>query len=482
MKFWQKAFLAILVLFVVSLNICLYLTSRYSFSLNVKQESNRAAAEYQFISSGIYETISSLNNSQGSTATTSEIDNLMNSFAEYFHSEGVYFRLEQRNKTVFSNIPSAAQSDLNTMKPPSSGFAMTIRTRNRTHYLYIVGTINGLSGHYTLTYVNQLATLYSSHERLSHYLILVSTVVETLLALTLLLVLRRLTYPIRLMQTATRKIARGFYNEQISIRGQDEFHDLAENFNVMTVSIQEKILELDKAVQEKQRLIDNLAHELRTPLTAIRGHAEYLQGAHANEANRIKSAGYIISATDRINDLVHKILDLALVRNRKLDLQVIEASDLLNQVEMLTASTLKGKEIKLDVYCELHEPIIGDEILLQSLLINLIDNAVKASKNHSKIQLRAYFHEGPVLEVRDDGIGMDKEQLSHVFEPFYRVDEARSRSSGGVGLGLSLCKEIASLHRAELIIASEPKKGTTVKIHFTNSLHLPDNSITNPSL
>jgi len=278
------------------------------------------------------------------------------------------------------------------------------------------------------------------------------------------------------MQRATRKIAGGVYDGRISIPGKDEFHDLAENFNQMASSIQEKITELDKNAQDKQRLIDNLAHELRTPLTAIRGYAEYLQSANTSEQNRIKAASYIISEIDRMKNLAFKLLDLALVRNSKLDLQQIIPLELLNQVKTVLESKLKEKCIKLDIHSTL-DKLMGDSILLQSLLVNLIDNAVKASASGSAIYLSAYFDTAPILEVRDSGCGMEEEETSRVCEPFYRVDKARSRSSGGVGLGLSLCREIAQLHGAELRISSQPGKGTTVQIVFTTSLQLSENSV-----
>jgi signal transduction histidine kinase len=278
------------------------------------------------------------------------------------------------------------------------------------------------------------------------------------------------------MQKATRKISSGVYDERINLPGKDEFHDLAENFNQMADSIQEKITELDKNVQDKQRLVDNLAHELRTPLTAILGYAEYLQNANASEQNRIKAASYIISETGRMKNLTFKLLDLALIRNSKLDIQQIIPLELLHQVKSALESKLKEKSIKLDIHSSLNE-LKGDIILLQSLLVNLVDNAVKASSKDSFIQLSAYFDTVPILEVKDFGCGMEEEQTVLVCKPFYRVDKARSRSAGGIGLGLSLCREIAHLHGAELKIHSCLGEGTTVQVVFTTSLQPSENSI-----
>jgi signal transduction histidine kinase len=111
--------------------------------------------------------------------------------------------------------------------------------------------------------------------------------------------------------------------------------------------------------------------------------------------------------------------------------------------------------------------MMGDSVLLQSMLINLIDNAVKASAPGSIIRLSAYVDSAPILEVEDFGCGMEEEQTALVCEPFYRLDQARSRNAGGVGLGLSLCRQIAILHGAELNIQSRPGAGTTVRVIFT---------------
>ncbi len=478
MKFWQKAFLATLGAFIVSINGCLYLTSRYSFSLNVQQETNRVLGEYRVIATGIDQTLLGIDSRPSAVPTASVISSAMSSLADYYAKQDVYLALQQSHTVLFSNVPAAARPGLRIKTVPPAKDALTIQRRGGTHYLYIVGSIHGLHGPYTFTYVTNLAALYHSYARLTHYLILVSAVTETLLALALLAILGRLTRPIRLMLRATRKIAAGVYDERIRIAGRDEFHDLAANFNRMALAVQEKIAALDNAVHEKQRLIDNLAHELKTPLTTIKGHAQYLQSAHGQEQNRIKAAGYILSATDRMQDLVYKILDVALVRNSKLDFKEIRPAELLREVEALTATTLHEKHITLDVRCLLENPLIGDATLLQSLLINLIDNGAKSSPDHSVITLSAYVDGFPTLEVRDSGCGMAEEQLSLIWEPFYRVDPARSRRSGGVGLGLSLCREIARLHQANLEIQSQLGQGTTVRLVFTTPLQPHENSVT----
>lgn len=475
MKFWQKAFIGILVVFILSINICLYLTSKYSFSLNLKRDTDRALGEYHFIISGVYESMNSIYYRERDVPVSS-VESVMRSYADYYKNQNVFLALEQPQGLLFTNIPSGAGAAADAGEPPEDAYSIKVSSDGEIHYLNIAGKMGGRYEDYTLTYVRDISELYKTHAELTRYLVTVSALVEAVLTLVLLLFLRKLTRPVRIMQKATRKIAGGVYDERISVPGRDEFHDLAENFNQMASSIQEKMEELNKNAQDKQRLIDNLAHELRTPLTAIRGYGEYLQGANTNEQNRIKAAGYIVSEIDRMKNLAFKLLDLALVRNNKPEFREINPLELFKQAKAAAETKLKEKSVKLRIESAL-DSLTGDAVLLQSLLANLVDNAIKASSDGSEINLSAYFDRAPVFEVRDSGCGMEEEHISLICEPFYRVDKARSRSSGGIGLGLSLCREIANLHGAELRISSHPGKGTAVKVVFTTLLQLSENSL-----
>lgn len=477
MKFWQKSFLGILAVFIVFMNICLYLTSEYSFTLNLDRDKERALGEYNVVKNGMYESINSIYVRNQNMPDAGELYSLTRSYADYYIKQGVFFELKHSNQVLFSNVPESTASVLNGMPPAGDQYVERSVSVGGKNYIGISGSIGGPFRSYTLIYLRDLSELYQTHMHLTRYLLTVSGVAEILLALVLFILLKKLTRPIGILQRATRRIAGGDYDERIDIRGRDEFHDLSENFNQMAMSIKDKISELDKNAQDKQRLIDNLAHEIRTPLTAIRGYAEYLQNANTSEANRIEAAGYIISETDRMKNLAFKLLDLALVRNNKPDIAEISPLKLfLEQAGDFAQPGLSDKHIELKIKCGL-DKLNADPVLLQSLLINLINNAAAASGYGSMIELTAYFDAVPVLEVKDYGCGMDAEQISLVCEPFYRTDKSRSRSSGGVGLGLSLCREIAQLHGAELKISSQPGKGTAVQLLFTTFLQVPENSL-----
>ncbi|CAG7644978.1 ATP-binding protein [Paenibacillus allorhizosphaerae] len=476
MKFWQKTFIVILAVFIVFINICLYLIARYYYTLDMKRDADRALGEYHFISKSVYQTLDSMYFREQTIPVPDYMQSFMRSYADYYAKQHVYLELWNAGKPIFSNTPSDADSHATIQSLIQDADDSKIQMINDMNYLFITGNVSDHDGKYTLVYVRDKSELYVAQSQLTRYLIIVSISMEIALALVLLLLLRKLTSPVRALQKAAFEIAGGVYDRRISIAGKDEFHELAVSFNQMAASIQEKISELDQTAQNKQRLVDNLAHELRTPLTAIRGYAEYLQNANAREQDRIKAAKYILSETDRMQSLAFKLLDLALLSNSTIDLHPIVPSLLIDSVNQAAEQKLSEKHIKLDVSCMLHE-LTGDPVLLQSLLINLIDNAAKASTPGSTIRLSVYGGAVPILEVQDFGCGMEEEQIALVCEPFYRVDKARTRHAGGVGLGLSLCRQIAILHGAELTIQSRPGVGTTVQVIFTTPLQLSENSM-----
>ena len=141
--------------------------------------------------------------------------------------------------------------------------------------------------------------------------------------------------------------------------------------------------------------------------------------------------------------------------------------ELLKRLHQLENVKIREKEIQFKVSNKIDE-LYGNEELVESMLINLIDNAIKAcDKPESKIEIRVYEKQGhKIVEVQDNGKGMTKEQVSHVTEAFYRVDKSRSRKEGGNGLGLTLCQVIANKHNAKLNIESELTQGTKVSVVF----------------
>ena len=184
------------------------------------------------------------------------------------------------------------------------------------------------------------------------------------------------------------------------------------------------------------------------------------------EEDKVACAGYIMSECRRMSNLSRQLLELAALRGEDIAWEPVPVERLMETVEYTVRAKAEKRGITVDFQAEL-DVLKGNPELLESLLINLIDNGIKACESGGCVQVKAYRDgEKAVLSVSDNGRGIPPEELGRVREAFYRVDKARSRKEGGAGLGLSLCEQIADIHQAVMELDSIPQKGTTVRIAF----------------
>lgn len=212
------------------------------------------------------------------------------------------------------------------------------------------------------------------------------------------------------------------------------------------------------------RPVSRLAHEMRTPLTAMRGYAETLQNARLSEAQRFQAAAYIISESRRLSDISEKLLDMHALREASMGFQPVFIENLFIHAQ----STFPSVQ-----YTVQWRTVYGDPVLLQSLLNNLIQNAVHASSDLMPILLKSADH---TISVTDCGCGMTAEQLDVANRPHKRLNRSER------GIGIPMCHEIARMHGAVLHFSSVAGKGTTVDIIFTNALQLHEYSVTASAL
>lgn len=215
----------------------------------------------------------------------------------------------------------------------------------------------------------------------------------------------------------------------------------------------------------KKDFVENVSHELRTPLTAVKGFLEALE-QEAEEKNQ-----YYISIikknTERLIKIVNDLLTLSSLENRN-SLIVFDKVNLINLVKDIASlfkNRIKDKDLIFDVSIEEGIPEIeGDEIQLESMLINLVENAINYT-DKGRISLSVVKDDNYIkIEVSDTGIGIPEEDIGRIFERFYVVDKSRSRKSGGSGLGLSIVKHIVLMHDGTIDVKSEIGKGTTFVI------------------
>ena len=262
-----------------------------------------------------------------------------------------------------------------------------------------------------------------------------------------------------LLQKAASSIAGGDYSVRAKVETKDELRKLADGFNLMAEAVEHHVAELEETAERQRLFISAVSHEFKTPLTSILLNSDCLQNIPMTELERQNALAQISSQGRRLEALTQKMLCLITMREG-IEPATISVPVLLDKLRESTAPRLIESGTMLDISCSM-ESVCGDETLLLSALINLVDNAAKASKPGQRIELSA--HNG-IFTVRDFGHGISPEAIPRVTEPFFMEDKARSRKNGGAGLGLALVDEIVKAHGGKLHIESTAGEGTTVKI------------------
>ena len=229
------------------------------------------------------------------------------------------------------------------------------------------------------------------------------------------------------------------------------------------------ITELKRLDQIRRDFVANVSHELRTPLSILRGYIEVLlDEPETSRAELTRILSIMERHSKRLRQLVDDLLTLAQLESShtKLELSVVRVDELFNNVIRDWKEKLAAKNLKVIVDLPSEALTLhADGTRLEEVLHNLLDNAMKFSREDGQIRLRAtHCGSNVVLSVADDGIGISKEHLPRIFERFYRADKARSRELGGTGLGLAIVKHIAQLHGGRVEAESELGKGTTIRV------------------
>lgn len=250
----------------------------------------------------------------------------------------------------------------------------------------------------------------------------------------------------------------------------DEYDDNTdyEELTPFIKMIREQHQDIIKSARIRQEFTANVSHELKTPLTSISGYAELIETGMASEADVTRFARGIHASANRLLTLINDIIRLSeldgieeeLIPER---LNLYELAE--TCVEMLEMNAEKHKVTIALSGTECY--ISGNKSMIEELLFNLCDNAIRYNNVNGRVDVEVYAEEGSTfLVVKDTGIGIPKEHQERIFERFYRVDKSRSKSTGGTGLGLAIVKHIIAKHKAVLELESEAGKGTTVKVIF----------------
>jgi len=332
--------------------------------------------------------------------------------------------------------------------------------------LLIVGSYEWVqSERFYVGLVRDITDVYEAMGRLTRLFLLVCAGGVFLGMGLLFFVVKKSTAPLSRLAAATEEIAAGAYDKRVTVAGRDEVGELGERFNQMAQAVENRVHQLT-AQNERQRLfIGGVSHEFKTPLAAIRLHGDLLQSAKLSPAERGDSLQHIQRAGAYMSRMIQSLMALLLL-DRGIEREETDPADLVAAVADAAKNGLAARGVTLVTACQDASPLPLNETLMISLLLNLIENAARSydpEDANKTVTLRALDR---CFEVSDHGRGIPAEARAHIFEPFFRVDKARSRKQGGTGLGLALVKAIADAHGAALSLESEPGKGTVFRICF----------------
>lgn len=327
------------------------------------------------------------------------------------------------------------------------------RTMSASRPLMRYGAVDGVVRYtVSLTKIDDVVRgYYATSMTITFIAIFLSILISALLS-------QSIVFPIERLISVARVMAKGNLDARAQAVSDDEVGELADTLNYLAEEIQKN----DKM---KKDFIASISHELRTPLTSIKGWGETLLSEEIEENSNMEIGLKIISSeSDRLRDMVEELLDFSqLERHRmKVDKSPFLVSELLSSVYNQMLPRTKGIDFKLEKVSDDVE-IYADANRLRQVLINLLANSIKFSKEDPKITLKYEVFDGVVLiSVEDNGIGILPENLSRVKEKFFK----ENINLPGSGIGLALVDEIVKLHNGFLNIYSEPNVGTEVTIEL----------------
>ncbi|MBU5336396.1 sensor histidine kinase [Intestinibacter bartlettii] len=470
MKFWKKIFLYSLILFLLLFNGGGIILIEKIHGENLNTAIKSLMYKYLNVQSVMYLNSDYLTNID--VDSESNMKNWMDIIINGYSINNV----EQYNTELYSMENKEITSDLKQkilgkrqeiLQAQTGKKVFIIRSINNKKYAFVSSIVNLENRDFKLIISRDIQYVYT--ERINNYklFILIDFIILIILSIGMYIISKKLTNPIVNLSNISKDIAKGEYDIRVvESKKNDEIGVLEHNFNLMIDVIENNIEELKTLNESKQRFIDSLNHEIKTPITSIIGYSELLLKGNVSEEIKIKAYKYINSEAKRLETLNSTLLKLTLIREEKKTLKKVNLIEMINGVENILKYKLLKKDINLNIKIE-DVNILADKELLEVLLTNLIDNSIKASSENSIIEIDGYYNnEKYILKIKDYGIGIPKEDLDKILEPFYMVDKARTRKNNGIGLGLSICSEICKIHNISLDIESELNMGTIVILGF----------------
>ena len=300
-------------------------------------------------------------------------------------------------------------------------------------------------------------------------LIVLSSIVALFISFIIaILFAKNLSKPILKMRLTAIDLAAGNYNVKTEIHQKDELGDLADAIDVLSDKLLKTEQERLNMEKMRQDFFANVSHELRTPITVVRAYTETLvDDIVSDEEKKKQYYQRMLSECKSMDRLVGDLLALSKLRNPEfsLEMEPVNIIQIFDDILRSVYAIGKKKNITLDLRKDRDVYIIyGDYDRLRQMFMIILDNALKFSKENSSVHVHIKEEDRLKISIRDEGIGIPKDELANIFDKFYR---SKIRQNGnGSGLGLTIAKEIAVRHGGNIEVFSEPNKGTEFVFYF----------------
>lgn len=295
--------------------------------------------------------------------------------------------------------------------------------------------------------------------------IITSALISMLMALILVYLFSRyMVKDIRKINMAAKSLSKGDFTARVHLKTQNEIGQLGNTFNNMAE-------ELQKLEGLRVSFVANVSHELRTPLTSIQGFVQGILDGAIHQEDQEAYLDTVLTETKRLNLLITDLLELSKVESGKfpLNMRIFDINELIRRCLITFEQPIENKKLNVQVILEDERLYANaDPDRIAQVITNLIDNAVKFSKEGGSLVVRAQVHEDKIyVSMKDTGEGIPEKDLPFIFERFYKVDKSRGRKQG-TGIGLSLVKKIIDQHEQKIWVESKQNEGSV----FTFSLKL----------
>ena len=268
---------------------------------------------------------------------------------------------------------------------------------------------------------------------------------------------------LRRLLASMRIIRSGDYSHRVVMGGNDQLTSLGDEFNRLTERLQ-------VSEDRHRQFVSDASHELKTPLASIKLLSDSILQNEMDMDTVREFVGDISNEAERLNRMSQKLLSLSRLESvpePECDCEIIRMGETIERVKRMLSSLAAQSNVSIETALEDDCPILIPEDDLYQITFNLVENGIKYNRPGGKLTVSTFRNgDNAVLQVSDTGVGIPPAAQEHVFERFYRVDKARSRSSGGSGLGLAIVHDLVQQNHGTIVLSSTPDKGTTFTVSF----------------